>query len=66
MFYVSFLDGTQRILLFTPNMKIAEDCQLVGDLETIEQEITLSIHGVGLSLVNNLTRLELLYMCIAR
>lgn len=47
-------------------MKIAEDCQLVGDLETIEQEITLSIHGVGLSLVNNLTRLELLYMCIAR
>ncbi|XP_076681161.1 vacuolar protein sorting 13C isoform X2 [Andrena cerasifolii] len=65
VFYVSFLDGTQRILLFTPNMKIAEDCQLVGDFETIEQDITLSIHGVGLSLVNNLTRLELLYMCIA-
>ncbi|XP_076225482.1 vacuolar protein sorting 13C isoform X3 [Nomia melanderi] len=65
VFYVSFLDGTQRILLFTSNMKIAEDCQLAGDFETIEQEITISIHGVGLSLVNNVTRSELLYMCVA-
>ncbi|XP_053986716.1 intermembrane lipid transfer protein Vps13 isoform X2 [Hylaeus volcanicus] len=65
VFYVSFLDGPQRILLFTANMKIAEDCQLLGDLEVIEQEVTLSIHGIGLSLVNNITRSELLYMCIA-
>ncbi|KAL7290198.1 hypothetical protein TKK_0015907 [Trichogramma kaykai] len=65
VYYVSFLDGTQRVLLFTPNLKIAEDCQLVGDLEIIDQDITLSIHGVGLSLVNNINRSELLYMCIA-
>ncbi|XP_076380466.1 vacuolar protein sorting 13C isoform X3 [Megalopta genalis] len=65
IFYVSFLDGTQRVLLFTSNMKIAEDCQLAGDFETIEQEVTISIHGVGLSLVNNITKSELLYMCIA-
>ncbi|XP_033213445.1 vacuolar protein sorting-associated protein 13 isoform X2 [Belonocnema kinseyi] len=65
VFYVSFLDGTQRVLLFTTSLKIAEDCQLAGDLETLDQEITLSIHGVGLSLVNNVTRAELLYMCIA-
>ncbi|XP_076294775.1 vacuolar protein sorting 13C isoform X2 [Lasioglossum baleicum] len=65
VFYVSFLGGAQRILLFTSNMKIAEDCQLAGDFETIEQEVTISIHGVGLSLVNNITRSELLYMCIA-
>lgn len=26
----------------------------------------MSIHGVGISLVNNLARVELLYMCIAR
>nr|XP_012140992.1 PREDICTED: vacuolar protein sorting-associated protein 13C isoform X2 [Megachile rotundata] len=65
VFYVSFLDGTQRILLFTTNLKIAEDCQLAGDLEIIEQDITISIHGLGLSLVNNVTRSELLYMCIA-
>ncbi|KAI4489144.1 hypothetical protein M0804_004642 [Polistes exclamans] len=65
IYYVSFLNGTQRVLLFTTNLKIAEDCQLVGDLEPIEQEITLNIHGVGFSLVNNITKSELLYMCIA-
>ncbi|XP_043479643.1 vacuolar protein sorting-associated protein 13 isoform X2 [Leptopilina heterotoma] len=65
VYYVSFLDGTQRILLFTTSLKVAEDCQLAGDLEVIDQDITLSIHGVGLSLVNNVTKSELLYMCIA-
>ncbi|XP_026827312.1 vacuolar protein sorting-associated protein 13 isoform X2 [Ooceraea biroi] len=65
LYYVSFLDGTQRVLLFTPNLKIAEDCQLAGDLEIIDQEITLNIHGIGFSLVNNITKSELLYMCIA-
>lgn len=66
VFYVSFLDGTQRVLLFTSNMKIAEDCQLSDDFEVIEQEVSINIHGVGFSLVNNITRSELLYMCIAR
>ena len=47
-------------------MKVAEDCELAGDFEPIEQEITISIHGVGFSLVNNVTRSELLYLCIAR
>ncbi|XP_011259018.1 vacuolar protein sorting-associated protein 13 isoform X2 [Camponotus floridanus] len=65
LFYVSFLDGTQRVLLFTTNLKIAEDCQLAGDLEIIDQEIMLNIHGIGFSLVNNITKSELLYMCIA-
>ncbi|XP_047359322.1 vacuolar protein sorting-associated protein 13 isoform X3 [Vespa velutina] len=65
IYYVSFLNGTQRVLLFTTNLKIAEDCQLVGDFEPIEQEITLNIHGIGFSLVNNITKSELLYMCIA-
>nr|XP_050858456.1 intermembrane lipid transfer protein Vps13 isoform X2 [Vespula vulgaris] len=65
IYYVSFLNGTQRVLLFTTNLKIAEDCQLVGDFEPTEQEITLNIHGIGFSLVNNVTKSELLYMCIA-
>ncbi|KYM79406.1 Vacuolar protein sorting-associated protein 13A, partial [Atta colombica] len=65
LFYVFFLDGTQRVLLFTTNLKIAEDYQLAGDLEIIDQEITLNIHGIGFSLVNN-TKSELLYMCIDR
>ncbi|XP_043267936.1 vacuolar protein sorting-associated protein 13 isoform X2 [Venturia canescens] len=65
IFYVSFLDGIQRVLLFTTSLKVAEECQLAGDFEIIDQDITMSIHGVGVSLVNNLARVELLYMCIA-
>ncbi|XP_053594598.1 intermembrane lipid transfer protein Vps13 isoform X2 [Microplitis demolitor] len=65
VYYVSFLDGFQRVLLFTSSLKVAEDCQLVGDLEVIDQEITLNIHGVGLSLVNNASKVELLYLRIA-
>lgn len=65
LYYVSFLDGIQRVLLFTQSQKIAEDCQLVGSLEVIDQDITMKIHGLGLSLVNNINRTELLYMCIA-
>jgi len=65
LYYVSFLSGTQRVLLFTANLKIAEDCQLAGDLEIIDQEITLNIHGIGFSLVDNNANCELLYVSIA-
>ncbi|XP_058806498.1 intermembrane lipid transfer protein Vps13 isoform X2 [Phymastichus coffea] len=65
IFYVSFLDGIQRVLLFTKSSKIAEDCQLLGSLEVIDQDVTMKIHGLGLSLVNNINKTELLYMCIA-
>ncbi|KAJ8665252.1 hypothetical protein QAD02_006914 [Eretmocerus hayati] len=65
IYYVSFLDGIQRVLLFTSNFKIAEECRLFGALEIVDQDITMSIHGMGLSLVNNFNRTELLYMCIA-
>ena len=66
MWWVSFLNGMQRVLLFTPEMSIARDAQSAGELERISQEITVSIHGLGLSLVNNLHHVELLYIGIAR
>lgn len=66
IFWVSFLDGMQRVLLFTEDMEIAKDAQSAGDLENIEQEITVSIHGLGVSLVNNLIRQEIMYIGIAR
>jgi vacuolar protein sorting-associated protein 13A/C len=55
MWWVSFLDGMQRVLLFTLDMNIACDAQSVGELEPLDKEITVSLHGLGLSLVNNLT-----------
>jgi vacuolar protein sorting-associated protein 13A/C len=66
MWWVSFLDGKQRVLLFTLDMNIARDAQSVGELEPLDKEITVAIHGVGLSLVSNLTHVEVMYMGITR
>jgi hypothetical protein len=37
-----------------------------GELERIEQEILLSLQGIGLSLVNNEIRKEIAYMGISK
>jgi vacuolar protein sorting-associated protein 13A/C len=66
MWWVSFLDGMQRVLLFTLDMNIARDAQSAGELEPLDKEIKVSVHGLGLSLVNNLTRVEVMYIGIAR
>lgn len=55
----------QRILLFTSDPLVAHDAQCSGELEQIDQELNVSIHGVGLSLINNLTMQEILYVGIA-
>jgi len=66
MWWVSFLDGMQRVLLFTSDMNIARDAQSAGVLEPLDKEITVSIHGLALSLVNNLTHVEVMYISITR
>ncbi|XP_057669487.1 intermembrane lipid transfer protein Vps13 isoform X2 [Diorhabda carinulata] len=63
--WASFLDGMQRVLLFTEDNQLAEGAQASNILEVIQQDITVSIHGIGLSLVNNATRQELMYLGIA-
>lgn len=62
-FRSSFLDGMQRVILFTECRNLAENATNI--FEIIQQEITLSLHGFGLSLVNNLTRQEIMYIGIA-
>lgn len=65
-FYVSFLDGMQRVFLFTLDMVIAREAQNAGDIELFDQEILLSLHGIGLSLVENRKQCEILYIGITR
>lgn len=65
VYWVSFLDGMQRTLLFTTEKGIAEDAQSAKQFEVAEQEITVSIHGLGLSLVNNETLQEIMYIGVA-
>ena len=52
--WVSFLDGMQRVLLFTNQPLLAQQlAKTTGESERIEQEVDISIYGVGISLVNN-------------
>lgn len=56
----------QRILLITPDEVIIKKIEAVGDLNTIQQDITFSLEGIGFSLVNNISKQELLYLSISR
>lgn len=64
IYWVSFLNGMQRVLLFTLELAIAEGAQSAAKFEVIDREINLHIHGIGISLVNNLTRTEIMYLSI--
>lgn len=65
LYWVSFLDGIQRVLLFTPEAAVARDAQSAGELEVPTMAVSISIHGLGLSLVNSLRQQELVYIGIA-
>ncbi|XP_053387649.1 intermembrane lipid transfer protein VPS13A-like isoform X4 [Mercenaria mercenaria] len=64
VYWVSFLNGMQRVLLFTHDLALATIAQEAGELERIEQEINLNIHGMGLSLVNNYKQQEVAFLGI--
>ncbi|XP_067014210.2 intermembrane lipid transfer protein Vps13 [Anabrus simplex] len=55
----SFLDGLQRVLLFSSDRTVTQNLQ---DSRQVLQKVTMRIYGLGLSLVNNITRTELLYI----
>nr|XP_022907818.1 vacuolar protein sorting-associated protein 13-like isoform X1 [Onthophagus taurus] len=65
VYWTSFLDGMQRTLLFTCNPDVARNAQSSQIFEKIDQEVTFSIFGIGLSLVNNDLRREIMYVAIA-
>uniref|UniRef100_A0A1B6F8B5 Vacuolar protein sorting-associated protein 13 n=1 Tax=Cuerna arida TaxID=1464854 RepID=A0A1B6F8B5_9HEMI len=65
LYWSSFLDGMQRVLLFTADADIAREVEASALLEVMDLEVNLSIHGVGLSLVDNEMRKELIYLGIS-
>lgn len=52
------------MLLFTEIKSIAKRTETSAALQTITQSIDLHIHGIGLSVVNNETGVDLLYLGI--
>ncbi|CAL1529957.1 unnamed protein product [Lymnaea stagnalis] len=64
VYFVTFLDGLQRVAMFTQDLALATVAQEAGELEQADQEINLKIHDMGFSLVNNEKLVELAYMGI--
>ncbi|XP_059046157.1 intermembrane lipid transfer protein Vps13 isoform X1 [Achroia grisella] len=65
IWWVSFLDGLQRVILFTENAMLASGAHTIGEAELVDTEIVLSMQGMGLSLVNDPELLEILYISIS-
>lgn len=54
------------MLLFTDDVALVSKARQAEELEQPDQEINLSIHSLGLSLVNNENKKEISYIGITR
>uniref|UniRef100_A0A8D2LL52 Vacuolar protein sorting 13 homolog C n=1 Tax=Varanus komodoensis TaxID=61221 RepID=A0A8D2LL52_VARKO len=62
--WVSFLDGRQRVLLFTDDVALVSKAREAEEMEQPDREIHLALHSLGLSLVNNESKQEISYIGI--
>ncbi|XP_048040233.1 vacuolar protein sorting-associated protein 13C isoform X4 [Megalobrama amblycephala] len=62
--WVSFLDGRQRVLIFTEDVGIVTKARQAEELEQFQQEVSVSLQNLGLSLINNDIRQEIAYVGI--
>ncbi|XP_067255653.1 intermembrane lipid transfer protein VPS13C isoform X2 [Chanodichthys erythropterus] len=62
--WVSFLDGRQRVLIFTEDVGIVTKARQAEELEQFQQEVSISLQNLGLSLINNDIRQEIAYVGI--
>lgn len=62
--WVSFLDGRQRVLLFTEDVALVTKARQAEEMEQPDQEINISVHSLGLSLINNENKQEISYIGI--
>lgn len=65
VYWVSLLDGLQRVLLFTKNEASASETQFSSQFTKITAEVEIEIFGIGMSLVNNSKAMDVLYIGIA-
>ncbi|XP_048376854.1 intermembrane lipid transfer protein VPS13C isoform X4 [Stegostoma tigrinum] len=60
--WVSFLDGRQRVLVFTEDVAVISKARQAEDLMQFDKGVTISLHSLGLSLVNNESKQEIAYI----
>lgn len=63
--WVSFVDGSQRVLFLTHNFSLASEMMHAIELVQPQMEITMQSRGFGLSLVDDVAGLEIAYLGIA-
>ena len=56
----------QRTILITCSKDVLKEIEAVGDFERIRNEVDFALDGIGVSIVNDVTRNELMYFCICR
>ena len=66
IYWISFLNGPQRTLLFTRDMNIVRELQISSDIENIHTEIIIELCGLGISLCNNIDQKDILYAAITK
>jgi len=63
--WVSFVDGSQRVLFVTHNFTLASEMMHAIELVQPQMDITIQARGFGLSLVDDVSGLEIAYLGIA-
>ncbi|XP_031245704.1 vacuolar protein sorting-associated protein 13A isoform X2 [Mastomys coucha] len=64
IYLVSFIEGLQRIILFTEDPRVFKVTYESEKAELAELEVVLALQDVGISLVNNYTKQEVAYIGI--
>ncbi|XP_068617083.1 intermembrane lipid transfer protein VPS13C [Brachionichthys hirsutus] len=62
--WVCFLDGRQRVLLFTEDVAVVTKARQAEELEQFQQEVKMSLQNLGLSLINSKSCREIAYIGI--
>ncbi|CAL4058718.1 unnamed protein product, partial [Meganyctiphanes norvegica] len=63
-YWVGFMFGAQRCLLFTKDASVADSALYTLENDRIMQDWTVDLHSIGLSLVNDVRQKEVAYLCM--
>ena len=63
-YWVSMVDGFQRILLFTPQYSVIKNCEKANRLNFDALEVNLALKSITVSLIDNNTNREVLLLSI--
>ncbi|XP_051510128.1 intermembrane lipid transfer protein VPS13A-like isoform X3 [Myxocyprinus asiaticus] len=64
LFVITFYEGLQRVALFTTNQSVYKLICESEKMELAQQEISISLQNIGISLVNNTTSQEVAFIGI--